>query len=182
MQLIRRPLKKNIRNIVCVSTLLLSITTGISLTADQFLPYHIQADHVTYKRLQQITVYQGHVSATQGTSELDGDKIIVYNDVITHAINRIIATGHPAHYHTVPDKEKETLYANADTIRYEPLKAQLWLIENAHVNFKQDIFIGPHIWYDMKKQTVVSSSYHGKSGTTVVVEPDNVAANADTKR
>jgi lipopolysaccharide export system protein LptA len=154
---------------------------SFALTSDQYLPYHVRADQITYERLQHQTIYVGHVHATQGTTELDGDKMIVYDDVQTHAISRIVTTGHPAHYHTLPDKEKFILYAKADTIKYEPLKAQVWLIQNAQVNFKQDIFIGPHIWYDIQKQTVVSSSYHGKTGTTVVVEPQD-AANANTKR
>jgi len=56
----------------------------------------------------------------------------------------------------------------------------------APVNCKQDVFMGPHIWYNMKKQTVVSSSYHDKTGTTVIIEPQikpqSVISHANPKR
>ncbi|WP_244897153.1 LptA/OstA family protein [Candidatus Coxiella mudrowiae] len=77
----------------------------------------------------------------------------------------------PPLYTTLPNMDKARLYAEANTIIYYPPKAQVVLIKNARVTQNQDILTEPHIWYDIKKQTVISINLGEKNTTTMVVEP-----------
>ncbi|ABS77934.1 lipopolysaccharide transport periplasmic protein LptA [Coxiella burnetii] len=144
---------------------------AVALSSDQFKPYHVRSIEVIYRRPDHITLYHGDVYATQGTTWISGDKVIVYHNPTTNRIVRLKAIGHPAHYSTMPDNQKARLYAQAETILYFPAKAQVLLIKNARVTQKQNILTGPHIWYDIKKQTVISTVPNGKGNTTVVIEP-----------
>lgn len=49
----------------------------VARSSDQYLPYHIQADAIIYNQNLHTTIYQGHVHATQGTTRLTGDKVVV---------------------------------------------------------------------------------------------------------
>ena len=157
--------------VTLVAVLLGLSTPTLSLSSDQFKPYYVQASEIIYRRLDHITIYKGYVYATQGTTQFSGDKVTVYSDCLTNRIARIVAVGRPAHYTTIPNTDKARLYAEANTITYYPSKAQVVLIKDARVVHNQDILTGPHIWYDIKKQTVISTNPGEKSTTTMVVEP-----------
>lgn len=143
----------------------------LARTNDQYLPYHIQADTIIYNQNLHTTIYQGHVHATQGTPRLTGDKVVVYNSKVNNKIILIVATGQPAHYTTLPDNQPKRLFTQADTIKYYPLKNQVLLLKRAKVTQDENLFTGPHIWYDISKQVVVSTSPEGHGKTTVVIEP-----------
>lgn len=145
----------------------------LARSSDQYLPYHIQADTIIYNRNLHTTVYQGHVHATQGSTRLTGDKVVVYTSKTGSKITLIVASGNPAHYSTLPNKKPARLFAEAVTIKYYPLKNQVLLLKKARIAQNHDLFTGPHIWYDMAKQVVVSTSPHGHGRTTVVIEPQS---------
>jgi len=148
-----------------------------ALSSDKYLPYRIKADTVIYNRNLHKTIYQGHVDAVQGTTHLTGDKVIVYNSKRNNKITLIVATGKNAHYTTLPDN-KSRLFAEAEIIKYYPLKDQVFFITHAKITQDQNLFTGPHIWYDMSKQVVVSTNPNGQGRTTVVIEPQNKKHNS----
>ena len=150
--------------------LLTNLQSANALSSDQLQPCYIQADTIIYHRAAARTIYLGHVHARQGTTQLTGDKVITYLDS-HHRITRLIAHGHPAHYRTLPDHQAFKLYASANTIRYFPLKNQVLLLKKGHITQQQNVFTGPHIWYDIGTQTVVSTNPGGKSLTTMIIEP-----------
>ena len=73
-------------------------------------------------------------------------------------IDKITAYGKQAHYQTIPEGKKYTLYAKADTIEYYPVKRLAKLIGNAHVTAKGDKFDGHVITYDENNQSVYIAS------------------------
>ena len=165
----------NLQNRMLLLTLIASTlpSFGYALNSDQTQPYHIQANTVTYNRSLHTTIYLGNVHARQGTTQVTGDKVMVYNTKDSNKIARIIATGHPAKYSTLPDNQHKVLHAEANTIEFNPIKDEVLLVKNAKVTQEQNLFTGPHIWYDMKNQVVVSTSPHGHGRTTVVIQPQN---------
>ena len=160
-------------------TLIISIalpSVGFALSSDQYKPYHIQANTITYDRNLHTTVYLGNVHARQGTTLLTGDRVVVYNDKTGNTIVRIVDVGRPAKYSALTDQKHKMLHAQASTIDYYPIKHQVLLLKKARVTQDKDVFTGPHIWYDIKNQMVVSTSPGGHGRTTVVIEPQNIGS------
>lgn len=164
---------KRIIRIIKVLLIMLFCTTSYALTSDQYLPYYVRATTIIYKNKLHLTIYISNVHAHQGSSQLSGDKVIVYNSANGSDILRMVATGHPAHYSTLPDKQSERLYAQAETIEYYPQKNQVLLLKKARVTQKKNVFTGPHIWYDIKQQKVISTNPKGSSETKIVIEPQH---------
>ena len=170
----RQIIQLKIRTIVNVLFFLCLLPkSSFGLSSDQYLPYYVRAHSIIYKRKLHLTIYRGDVHATQGTSTLSGDQVVLYNSTTNHDIQRVVATGHPAHYATLPDHQQDRLLAQAETIEYYPKTNQVLLLIKARVTQHENVFTGPHIWYDIKNQTVVATNPRGNSHTTIVIEPQN---------
>lgn len=135
---------------------LLFYTSAWGLPSDAKQPYYITADKAIYDRNQHITTYLGNVQVIQGSSQLLGDKAILYQDdknFITH----VVAYGNFAHYSTLPEPGKDRMHALARSIDYNPNSKIVWLIGDGHVSEGGEFFSGPHIWYNMNNGLVRSS-------------------------
>src|SRR5262245_47661658 len=91
---------QTIKNIIAIG-LCAWATTVCALNSDRSQPIHISASTWTYDRENHIVTYAGNVQANQGTSHLDGDKVVVYTTA-DNKIKKMIAWGTPAHYNTIP--------------------------------------------------------------------------------
>lgn len=161
------------RNSHLVITSLISLlicNQSYSLDSDQYKPCTVHSKSIYYYRNQGKTIYIKNVVADQGTTHIEGDKVIVYTKPSDNKVNKIIAYGHPAHYHTLPNGKKKPVFAQADTIQYYPRSKKVLLLRHGKVIQQHNVFTGPHIWYDMKHQ-VVKSTTHGSSKTTVIIQP-----------
>jgi lipopolysaccharide export system protein LptA len=143
-----------------------------SLASDNNLPYKISSDALVYSRKLNETTYTGHVIAKQGTRVITGDKLIVKNDPITHRIIELIAIGKLAKYSVLLDNKKNKLHAQAEIIKYWPIKGKAQLIHRAKVTQKNNIFKGKKIWYDIKNQTVFTKPSGKQRSTTIIIEPN----------
>jgi lipopolysaccharide export system protein LptA len=148
-------------------------SSSSALQSDTSEPCYISSDQITYDHANHTATYIGHVTGHQGTSILDADKLVVLLDPHTNNIIRLIAYGNPAHYSTIPQAGKSRLYAEAYTINYDVAKQTILLIDHGKVTQDQNIFSGPHIWYDIQKEMVISQSVPGKGKTTVIIQPSN---------
>lgn len=136
--------------------MILCYSSAWALSSDGQQPYYVTADKAIYDRNQHITTYIGNVQVIQGSSQLLGDKAILYQDdknFITH----VVAFGNFAHYSTLPEPGKDRMHALARSIDYNPSDRIVWLIGDGHVNEGGEFFSGPHIWYDMSNGLVRSS-------------------------
>lgn len=151
-----------------------AITTAWALDSDKYAPMHVISDTATYDRNQHTITYEGSVQMNQGTSHLDGDKVIVYQiPDSNNKIDKIIAFGKPAHYSTLPQANKSRLFVEALKITYNPVKRTVLLEENGRVNQDGNIFTGPHIWYDMVNGVVHSQATTGKQRTEMIIQPQS---------
>ena len=156
--------------------LLLAVTldTSYALSTDKNQPYIVNSDTVLYQRNKHLTTYKGHVIAKQGTTTIQGNKLIISSSPQTGAVEQMIAYGKQAHYSTLPDHHKQKLFADADTIKYWPQKGKVLLIENARVSQQGNLFRGGLIWYDITNQTVLSGRDQ-TTKTTIIIQPQNKA-------
>jgi lipopolysaccharide export system protein LptA len=150
-----------------------NLTLAYALDSDQYQPMHVISDTATYDRNLHTITYIGSVQAEQGSSHLDGDKVIVYQTPDnSNKIQKIEVFGNPAHYNTLPAPDKDRLFVQALKITYNPLDRTVLLEQEAKVQQGGNIFTGPHIWYDMVNGVVRSLAAPGKQRTVMIIEPE----------
>lgn len=150
---------------------LMMMTASFGLTSDNQQPVTIEADKAYFDHTQGLSIYEGHVSAIQGASQLSADKVIAYTD--NHQkLKLLIATGSPAHYQTQPN-HKPLILTHADTIKYAPLEQTVELLGTAHAEQGQNKIDGPHLIYNMAQQSL--SSFSLPAGRTrIVIMPQTI--------
>ncbi len=160
------------KNIILYIIITIIPLTSWGLDSDKVKPANFIADYVTFNEKTGIKIFTGHVKMDQGTTHLTGDKVTVYN--ANGSVVKIVAIGNPAHYSTLPDNQKEVLNATAQTIEYYPQKSIAVLIDNGIVTQGENVFKGPHITYDMIKQTVISKPTDKQIQSTIVIQPQDM--------
>ena len=149
--------------------LLLFPIAVFSLSSDQQQVAYLTAARATYNRKTHVSKYFGNIHFSQGTERLLADKLVVY-DTKDNKVYKIVAFGKPAHYSVLPDGKKHMLYASANKIEYYPQKHTAVLTGNAKVTQKGNIMRGPHIIYNMQKQTVLLHS-SAKNRAKITFQP-----------
>jgi lipopolysaccharide export system protein LptA len=129
----------------------------------------LEADNVNYDYKNGVIYYAGNVLATQGPSVLTANEMFVYYNH-DHKIKKIIAIGKLAHYKTLVNDDKDILKAQAIKISYYPLCGKITLDDQAQVDYNNNHFSGPYIYYDMIKKVIAS---HPKRHTQskIILEP-----------
>ncbi len=153
--------------------LIFFIPLAWALSTDQSQPLYISSKSATYDREKHIIIYEGNVQAHQGTSNLSGDKLTIYQTP-SNKIDNLVTTGNPAHYDTIPEPNKSRLFVVAQKITYYPDKKIVVLEGNAEVKQENNLFKGPYIWYDMVNGVVHSRTNNPNERTTVIIEPQSL--------
>ncbi|MDF1653688.1 MAG: lipopolysaccharide transport periplasmic protein LptA [Coxiellaceae bacterium] len=153
--------------------LCLLFNSAYALSSDAGKPYHVSSKTVLYDRTRHRTVYTGNVVATQGSTTVTGNRLIILSSPDSNQVELLIAHGDLAHYSTLPNDEKQKLYAQAETIKYWPQQNKVLMVKRGKVTQHHNIFTGSLIWYDIKKQTVLSSS-NSRSHTKIVIQPKHI--------
>jgi lipopolysaccharide export system protein LptA len=148
----------------------------MALPADKNQPYKITADSVLYDRKAHRTIYTGRVKASQGSTKVTADRLVVISSAGTNQIVELIATGKLAHYSTLPEPGGHRLFAEAKTIRFWPGQQKAQLLEKGKVTQNNNIFTGGEIWYDLAQQTVRATKGKAQQAnhvtTTIIIQPD----------
>ncbi len=142
-----------------------------ALSSDQYQSYHISARSMNYNHKSRTITYLGNVHITQGTTTLTGDKVIMYQSPNSNKITKVVVYGNLAHYSTLPDQKKKKLFAKAKQIYYHPQKKTVLLLGKGRVTQNNNVFTGPHIWYDMDHEVVRSTTQSPQQRTVVIIQP-----------
>ena len=160
-----------IKNKLYSLALLLIICAVHALKSDTNQPIIIVADTAAFNHPQGLSIYQGHVKVTQGTSVLTGDKLITYTDK-KNALKTLIASGNPATYETQPDN-KPILKTQGSTIKYAPNEHTIELLGAAHAEQATNKIDGPHLVYNIVEQSL-SSPLIQQGRTRIVIMPQTL--------
>ena len=145
-------------------------TWGMPASSDKHQVAYVNAHQTTLNYKTRTGIYIGNVKMTQGTTTILADKVITYFNQ-ANQLEKAIATGNLASYTTLPDNSKLPFSAAGQTINYYPLQGYVELIGQAKATQGKDSLAGPHIKYDINKQTVISLPE--KTGyTTIIIQPD----------
>ncbi len=146
--------------------------TEVSLPQNAYQTAHFKADHASFNANQGTTIYAGHVKITQGSTQLTACEVTIYKD--KGIIHKIIATGNPAHYTTLPNKQQIPVDALGQTITYYPQKQVAVIDGNGYIQQGANSLKSDHIVYDIAKQTMGSTpSAQGNNRKTLIILQPN---------
>lgn len=158
---------------LAISLIVLYLTPlrATALTSDNSLPANISADSAVYDHDQHLSIYRGHVNIIQGTTHLQGDIVMIYNQS-NQQIQKIIAIGRPAIYKTLPDHQTEDLYARGKRIEFYPSQHRVILIGDGKITDSKNTFSGARIVYLIDKQTISATASSAQPETKIVIQPN----------
>lgn len=160
--------------------LLLPLSTGLAyaLPDDRDQPIHISADTALRDEKQGFTVYSGNVQMSQGSMEIEADKLTIYH--VDEEADKIVAEGAPAKMRQQPELEKGLVHAHAGVIEYYKREDKVHLQTNARIEQDGALVTGDSIDYFIAKQLVKADSDQTQDGKRVqVVIPPSVTQDED---
>lgn len=130
-----------------------------ALSTDRDQPINIQADRVNLQEKRGYSEYLGDVEMTQGSMVLKADRVTIYQR--DGHLQKVQASGNPAHFSQLPDGGETRIQAQAHEIDYDAITGRLVLTGKARVVQGANTFAGARIDYDTRHATVSAS----KGGT-----------------
>jgi lipopolysaccharide export system protein LptA len=133
------------------STALLAIALalpGVTLAdkSDRDKPVNIEADRLTMDDLKKESVFEGHVTVSQGTLVLKADKVVVKQDA--GGFNYAFAYGKPAYFKQKREGFDEYIEGNAERLEYDGKGDRMQMFTNAEIHKGGDEVKGDYISYD----------------------------------
>lgn len=121
----------------------LAVPPASALDSDSKQPMYIEADTATYDEKKGETVYIGSVKATQGSLEVLGDKMTVYQK--NGKTDKIVILGKPAKLKQTPEGGKEDMHGTGQRADYFPETGILILYDKALTWEGPDIATSEHV-------------------------------------
>lgn len=132
-------------------------SSSFALPSDQHKELELQADSSQLNYKSNVQTNTGHVVIDQGTSHLDADKVITYRNK-QHKIDKIIAFGKLAHYHTLLALNTPILYTAANVITYLPLQHLIILQGHALAKRGTNSINGDRLVYNTEQEVLDADS------------------------
>lgn len=144
--------------------------TVFALPSDKEKPLNIVADSVTVSYAKNVTVLEGSVVVTQGSTKLYGNKVIVYTDTQQQLV-KLIAYGNAnqqARYETQPTPKSSPFQATANTITYLGTKKLAIFEGKAHATDGINQFDGPMFKYWTERQEVITEKINNQRSSIII--------------
>ena len=130
---------------------------SMALSSDKDKPIELEADSADINDKNGISIYQGNVILTQGSTQLHAETLTLFHNQ-QHKLTKVVSIGSPAHFKQRPDKQKSDVKAKAGKIIYYVKKEIVHLYDNASFWQEKNSFSGDKIIYDTKNDIVKASS------------------------
>jgi len=150
------------------------LTPAHALKTDQQQPIQIEADRVNIDDRKGVSSYSGNVTLTQGSMQVKADKVTVYTD--ERRLNRVVATGNPAHFKQRPDNSKQDVSANAKSVEFDATTGLLTLKNSAELRQGLNHFQSNSIEYETRNDLVrAAKAESGDERVKVIIQPDTLS-------
>jgi lipopolysaccharide export system protein LptA len=118
--------------------------------ADRDKPIHLESDRVTIDDVKQTSVFEGNVELTQGTLDIQADKIVMTQDKLGN--KHCTATGNPASFRQKHEGSDEYMEGYGERIEYDTRAETVDFYGQARVKRGQDDIQGDHIAYSTRTE------------------------------
>lgn len=140
---------------------------------DSDSPITVNADNARLDDSKGKATYTGDVVLTQDQTRLTADRVVLYRG--EDGLNRIEATGEPAHYQQPARQGSGQTDARAQSITYSASENRLTFEREAVIEQNGDLFRGDIIHYDSVDRVVTAEGSPGEGSGRVemVIQPRN---------
>jgi lipopolysaccharide export system protein LptA len=155
-----------LRVVALLAGLLLAIVAN-ALPDDRDQPIRITADTAIRDEKQGFTVYSGNVHMTQGSMDIEADKLTIFHE--TAQADKIVAEGKPARMQQKPAVDEPMVRAHAEIIEYYKIEERVHFRIDAHIDQDGASVTGDSIDYFIAEQLVKADSDKATEGNRVQV-------------
>ena len=154
-----------LKTLLGISCLALLSNMSFALPEDSQKAIEISANAASLDRQTGTATYDGNVILVQGTLKITADKIVIRSKK-DNSLDKIIATGVPAHYQQQPKVNESLTHAQGQQIIYDTQKGLLTLTHDAKIKQPgHGVINGEKIIYDIAKQSVKAGPTSKKSSS-----------------
>ena len=152
------------------------VGTTLAERADRDKPINLEADRVTIDDAKKVSVFEGNVVLTQGTTMLKADRMTVREDA--QGFQYAVAYGNLAYFRQKRDGVDEYIEGWAERIEYDGKAERVQLFDQARMKRGADEVRGSYISYDQPTEfyRVVgaqdsTASDHSPGRVRAVIQP-----------
>lgn len=154
------------RTALCLAAM--SAGLAYALPSDKNQALHISANKQDVDLKLGEVIYTGDVKLTQGTLEINAQKLTVHKDK-NQSEESVTAEGSPARYKQQPEADKAVINAEAGVIHYNFKTEQITLDKNVSIEQNGSISKAGHVDYDIKSQTAKFSIGESKGRVETII-------------
>lgn len=123
---------------------------------EKSLPVEVTADTLVSQDLKGQSTYSGHVMIVQGSTTLNGDKVVLNHP--NRKFSGAVITGKPASFKRYLADQMQWVNGHAKTITYKAEDKTILLEGDAYINQEgQNSISGPKIFYNLENRTLSAS-------------------------
>ena len=152
------------------------VGAALAERADRDKPINLEADRVTIDDAKKVSVFEGNVVLTQGTTMLKADRMTVREDA--QGFQYAVAYGNLAYFRQKRDGVDEYIEGWAERIEYDGKAERVQLFDQARMKRGADEVRGSYISYDQPTEfyRVVgaqdsTASDHSPGRVRAVIQP-----------
>lgn len=157
----------SVLRVVALIAWLLPAMMANALPDDRDQPIRITADTAIRDEKQGFTVYSGNVHMTQGSMDIEADKLTIFHE--TAQADKIVAEGKPARMQQKPAVDEPMVRAHAEIIEYYKIEERVHFRIDAHIDQDGASVAGDSIDYFIVEQLVKADSDKATEGNRVQV-------------
>lgn len=157
----------SVLRVVALIAWLLPAMMANALPDDRDQPIRITADTAIRDEKQGFTVYSGNVHMTQGSMDIEADKLTIFHE--TAQADKIVAEGKPARMQQKPAVDEPMVRAHAEIIEYYKNEERVHFRIDAHIDQDGASVAGDSIDYFIVEQLVKADSDKATEGNRVQV-------------
>ncbi len=140
-----------------------------ALGSDGEQPISVEADSLEVREKENISIYQGNVSLTQGSLEINSERLVIHfnqaNDLVLMEM-----TGSPARFRQLDDEQREML-GQARRINYRNSESMLELIEDARFSHAGDTIESKLIRINTEDNNIQAGSSDTDERVKMLIQP-----------
>lgn len=142
-----------------------------ALPNDREQPVKVSADKLEANRSKNLSVYSGNVVISQGSLQIRADRVEVHGNT-QGEINKVIATGTPAHFQQQVQESTTPVKARAKRIEFLVSSDALQLTGEAFVDRDGNTLSAERIDYDLNSEQMQAQGQSDKKRVEMIWKPE----------
>ncbi|QIL88370.1 lipopolysaccharide transport periplasmic protein LptA [Microbulbifer harenosus] len=142
-----------------------------ALPNDREQPVKVSADKLEANRNKNLSVYSGNVVISQGSLQIRADRVEVHGNA-KGEINKVVATGAPAHFQQQVEESTSPVKARAKRIEFLVSSDALQLSGEAFVDRDGNTLSAERIDYDLKSEQMQAQGQSEKERVEMIWKPE----------